>query len=67
MATESIAPAEPKSFKVGCKTKSDTEWAYNALRFKTQEEAEEYGKDLYSRWTALDKWEVHPSEDEPNR
>lgn len=67
MSLTAEAPPATKSFKVGCKTKSDTEWAYNGLRFATREAAESYGGDLYSRWTALDKYEVHESEDEPNR
>jgi hypothetical protein len=57
----------PRSYKVGCKTRGDSEWAYNALRFATREQAEEYGADLYSRWTALDQYEVHESDDDPNR
>lgn len=61
-----MAETQVKSWKLGCKTKADTNWAYNALRFATKEECEAYGGDLYSRWTALDKYEAHPSEDEPN-
>lgn len=56
-----------RSWKLGCKTKGDTYWAYNALRFKTREECLTYGADLYSRWTALDTFEAHESEDEPNQ
>ncbi len=54
------------SFKVGCKTTETEPWAYNALRFATEAEAELYGRDLYSRWLALREWEVHHSDDEPN-
>ena len=57
----------PFSFKVGCKTDGDTNWAYNAFRFATQEQAEAYGKDLCSRWLGLREWEVHPSDEEPNK
>ena len=60
-------PPLAKSYKVACKTKSDTEWCYNGMRFSTKEEAWEWGNNLYMRWTALDKWEVHPSDDEPNQ
>jgi hypothetical protein len=56
-----------KSFKVGCKTAGDTTWAYNALRFATREEAEAYGLDLAMRWTALRDYEIHESDEEPNR
>ncbi len=59
--------AEPKSWKVGCKTRGDSDWAYNGLRFATKEEAEAYGSELFCRWTALEHYEAHPSEDEPNR
>lgn len=55
------------SFKVGVKTGNDTDWSYNALRFKTEAEAQRYGEDLFSRWTAVKEFAVHPSEDAPNR
>lgn len=68
VATEPAVAAEPKSWKLGCKGRGDQTWAYNQLRFKTKEAAEAYGSDLYSRWTALDKYEAHPDyEEEPNR
>lgn len=51
-------------YKVGCKTSSDRNWAYNALRFDTREQASAYGQDLYSRWLALTEWEVHEVQDE---
>jgi hypothetical protein len=55
------------SFKVGCKTRGDMNWAYNALRFATREQAQNYAEDLYSRWMALDSYEVQESDDAPNR
>jgi hypothetical protein len=58
---------EAKSWKLACKTRGDSEWAYNGLRFATKEACESYASDLYSRWTALEKYEAHPSSDEPNR
>ena len=51
------------SFKVGCKSEPSETWAYNALRFPTQEMAEAYGHDLSDRWTSLREWEVHESDD----
>lgn len=36
---------------------------YNGLRFETAEECEDYGKDLYSRWMMLKRFEVHRSTD----
>ncbi len=58
---------EPISWKVGCKTRGDTNWAYNGLRFATREAAEAYGRDLYGRWTALESWEAHQDDEAPNR
>jgi hypothetical protein len=55
------------SYKVGVKTAGDKDWAYNALRFATPEEAKRYGDDLLCRWTAAREYEVHESDDEPNR
>ncbi len=60
------SPRKPKSFKVGCKSKGDLTWAYNGLRFATKEEASAYGRDLYSRWMGLDKYEVHASSEPVN-
>jgi hypothetical protein len=54
------------SFKVGVKTKEDTEWVFNGLRFSTHEAAEEYAKDLFRRWTAVQQYTVVSSEDAPN-
>lgn len=61
---------ETRSFKVQCWDQADKLAGYpgpgsaNALRFATSQEAEEYGRDLYSRWMGLARWEVQPS-DEP--
>ena len=41
------------SFKPEVKTGGDTQWAGNALRFATQQEAEDYVLDLGLRWTAV--------------
>ena len=55
------------SFKVGIKTAGDTNWGYNALRFPSIEAAEAYAVDLVLRWTAVREFEIHPSDEEPNR
>jgi len=34
--------ADPRSWKVGCKTTESEPWAYNALRFPTKELAQAY-------------------------
>ena len=41
-------------------------WCGNALVFATEEEATEYGEDLYCRWAAVNKWRAVPTEKEPN-
>src|SRR5260370_20367475 len=46
---KSAAAPEPKSCKAGVKTSGDTDWVYNSLRFKTEEEAETYVSDLSAR------------------
>jgi hypothetical protein len=56
-----------RSYKVGVKTPGDKTWVYNGLRFPTAEAAESYGLDLSLRWTSVTDYEVHPSDDEPNR
>ena len=61
------APVAPRSWKVGVKTAGDSDWVYNALRFPTKEQADAYGRELWSRWTAVTEWESHPSDDEPTQ
>jgi hypothetical protein len=55
------------SLKVEVIADRSGEWVGNGLRFATQAEAEEYAKDLYSRWTAVKEWRVLPSNDPVNR
>lgn len=54
------------SYALGVKTAGDTEWVTNALRFETEEEAEEYGRDLFSRWIAVKETKVLSSDDPIN-
>lgn len=51
-------------FKLGVKTPGDTEFVFNALCFETEQEAEDYGRDLFSRWSAVKETKVLTS-DEP--
>lgn len=72
IAIASAAPAEtsapsPRSWKVACWDKSGGAPAYNGVRYPTEESARAAGADLASRWFGLDRYEVHPSDDEPNR
>lgn len=46
---------------------SSGKWCGNALRFPTKEMAEEYARDLFSRWTAVKEWRVVESTDPMNR
>ena len=55
-----------KTYRVGCRTRTADAWTYNALRFSTKDEAETYGADLYSRWLALEAYEVHESDEIAN-
>ena len=41
-------------------------YAQNALRFATKEEADKYGRDLRSRWMAMTDYEVRESNDPVN-
>ena len=52
------------SYKLGVKTPGDVEFISNALCFETEKEAEDYGRDLFSRWTAVKETKVSLS-DEP--
>jgi hypothetical protein len=59
-------PAQPLvgSFKVQCwdhADKDDSPGASNGVRVATIPEAEAYGRDLYSRWMGLRRWEVQSS------
>ena len=41
----------------------DPNWYSNSLVFDTREEAEAYGNDLHSRWTATTAWRVKQLEE----
>jgi hypothetical protein len=45
---------------------NETEWVGNAMVFATHEEAEQYGSNLYSRWTGITKYRVEESVQKPN-
>ena len=51
-------------FKVEVIADSSGVWAGNSLTFETAEKAEEYARDLFSRWTAVRKWRVVDMEKE---
>lgn len=49
---------EQAPYRVEVLATGETNWAGNALRFNTVEEAVEYMRDLYSRWMAAEKLRV---------
>lgn len=51
------------SYKVEVKTPGDRTWTSNGLRFATEDAARKYGTDLNWRWTAVEAWQVTPSDD----
>lgn len=55
-----------KSFKVEVIADDSGEWCSNSRRYADSEKAREAGSSLASRWLAVRKWRVEPSEDEPN-
>ena len=51
-------------FKAEVIADSSGKWVGNALVFQTQKEAEDYARDLWSRWTLVSEWRVVKT-DEP--
>ena len=45
-------------YKAEVKVGTDPKWYANGLRFNTFKLAEEYAKDLFSRWLATTEWRV---------
>ena len=45
-------------FKAEVQVANDPKWYDNALEFKFKSEAEDYAKDLFSRWTQTTDWRV---------
>lgn len=60
------APKQSGSFAAFFKTKEDSTFATNALRFRTKEEAEAYARSLFMRWLGASEWKVMPHTDKPN-
>jgi len=54
------------SFRIGIKTKGDTELVYSSLRFATQDEAEDYQWKLITSWLAGAHSEVQECTDPAN-
>lgn len=55
-----------KSWKPEVIADDSGQWAGNALRFPTKEEAEANAADLWRRWVLVRETRVVESEDEPN-
>ena len=60
------APKQSGSFAAFFKTKEDSTFATNALRFRTEAEAEAYARNLFMRWLGASEWKVMPHTDKPN-
>jgi hypothetical protein len=56
-----------KSWKMEVIADSSGEWVGNGLRFTTKELAEQWARDLFSRWTAVKEWRVVESTDPVNK
>ena len=54
------------SFAAFFKTKGDSTFATNELRFRTEAEAKEYGLSLFNKWHGASEWKVMPHTDKPN-
>lgn len=67
VTTPQSAPTPVTSYKVGIITAPGERWSYNALRFRTEADARAYGIALAIRWTMVRAYEVHPSDEAPNR
>jgi hypothetical protein len=52
------------SFKIMILAFGETNFVSNGIALATEAEATAYGKDLFSRWTAVKEWKVAES-DEP--
>ena len=59
----SLVQSTVQSYKAEVLADDSGQWVSNALRFPTRERAEEYAKDLFSRWTSVREWRVVDSQD----
>jgi hypothetical protein len=60
----SLASEDSVMFKVEVIAGNSGQWAGNGMKFNTRDEAERYGSDLFSRWTAVREYRVVPVEQE---
>ena len=54
------------AFRAEVQVVGETGFNHNALVFATAEEAERYARDLYSRWMAVEKTRVEPTDKPAN-
>lgn len=57
MTGPEVSSASERMFKVYVDT-GESVWSTNGLAFDTSEKAQDYGNDLWSRWTAVRKFAV---------
>lgn len=54
-------------FRVEVVADASGKWAGNALEFETREQAENYARDLWRRWTLVREWRVVEEPEEVSR
>ncbi len=54
-------------FMVQVKIPGERDWVGNAVVFATEAEAQNYGEDLFCRWTVVSDWRLIPTDKEPKR
>jgi hypothetical protein len=54
------------SWKCEVTTNNGIDWASNAIRLPTREQAEAYARDLMMRWTSVRDWRVVECDDPVN-
>ena len=63
---EKVKVKKNLSWACGVKTDGDLNWVTNGLRFVTESEAENYGRDLDSRWLVRKELKSLETPDKPN-
>lgn len=55
-----------KNYKVGIKTSRDPDWLFNGLVFASDQDADAYRVELFSRWTSLVESKIFETEEPAN-
>jgi len=63
--TQQVAASlEHRVFRVEVIADASGHWCGNALKFATREEAKEYARNLFARWTLVREWRVIDTEND---